>query len=683
MTTVVLSDPVVQPPDRLQTLNEISHVVSATLDLGTLYEMIYEQVSRLMDTSQMFIALHTPGRDSIEVPYLREEGELSFNETVGYGENTTSLVIDRGLFLLYNTTEEYNEYARLYGLRGSIVGAKTSESGIFVPLNTGSRTIGALTVQSGRAHAYTWEDVQTLSVVASQAAVAIENARLYAQSQNSVRQMEVLLRVARMLNGSLDLPTVLQSILEGVREVMPYIHAAILLPNYATREMDIAGAISTEEDQGAGELRSTVKIPFGQGVTGTVFTTGDPLIVPDIHVHPDYLGRHAGWARSEMAVPLKRGSTVVGILDVERSEPNAFSTEDLSLLSLFASQAAIAIENARLFTAQHSRVQELQAVQAIVQKLTPLHDIQPISAAIEHELKELIDFHSCRIFLIDSVDRAIVHINPTGPGATTRMSLGEGITGWIAQHGKSLIVPNALGDSRGLHVSGTPQREESIVGAPLVYEGKVQGVITLSKLGVDQFDENSLRLLEIIAAQLAIAFDRARLYEELHAQAVTDELTRLHNRRYLLDRLREERARATRGKHRLAAIMVDIDNFKRVNDNFGHDSGDVVLRELACVIRAIARAEDVVVRYGGEEFCLLLPEISTADAETMAERLRSRIQAHVMPKGAGVRHVTVSAGVAVLSPADGFDAIFSLADDAMYEGKRRGGNRVMVAGRTA
>lgn len=217
-----------------------------------------------------------------------------------------------------------------------------------------------------------------------------------------------------------------------------------------------------------------------------------------------------------------------------------------------------------------------------------------------------------------------------------------------------------------------------MIGAPLVYEGKVQGVITLSKLGINQFDENDLRLLEIIAGQAAIAFDRARLYEELRAEAVTDPLTGLYNRRYLMERFREEKSRAIRNRHMLAAIMMDIDKFKRVNDTYGHDAGDVVLRELARVTRSVVRAEDIVSRYGGEEFCVLLPETSLSDARHVVERLRAAIEAHQMPEEAGVQGITVSAGMALLDASDPGEELFSRADLAMYEVKHRGGNQVCV-----
>ena len=217
------------------------------------------------------------------------------------------------------------------------------------------------------------------------------------------------------------------------------------------------------------------------------------------------------------------------------------------------------------------------------------------------------------------------------------------------------------------------------MGAPLVYEGRVQGVITLSKLGIDQFDENALRLLEIITAQAAIVFDRARLYDELRVEAITDPLTGLYNRRYLVERLKEEEHRAGRNQAGLAAIMVDIDRFKGVNDRWGHDAGDVVLRRMAEVIRGVVRGEDIVARYGGEEFCVLVPAIAEGEAEQVAERLREMIERAVLPSEAGVEQVTVSVGVAHRQETDTGTALFHRADQAMYQAKRQGGNQVVIA----
>jgi diguanylate cyclase (GGDEF)-like protein len=186
-------------------------------------------------------------------------------------------------------------------------------------------------------------------------------------------------------------------------------------------------------------------------------------------------------------------------------------------------------------------------------------------------------------------------------------------------------------------------------------------------------------LLEIIGAQVAIAVDRARLYAELRREAITDPLVRLWNRRYLMERFREERLRAARSGRPLIALMLDIDKFKRVNDTYGHDAGDVVLQELARLVRVQMRAEDIVARYGGEEFCVLLPETPLDEALHVAERLRVTTAEHPMPDAARIDHVTFSIGVSAWEPTDVAEELFSRADLAMYAVKRRGGNGVCVA----
>ena len=151
--------------DRLQTLNEIGRVMSSTLDLQTLYETIYQQIGRVMDASQFFLALQREEDGSIEVPYLREDGTLLLDQVMPPGPSMTGTIIRTGTPILFHTTQEYDERLRAFGLSAGIVGQQDSESGIFVPLHTGSRTIGALTVQSPRMHAYTEDDMRMLSVL--------------------------------------------------------------------------------------------------------------------------------------------------------------------------------------------------------------------------------------------------------------------------------------------------------------------------------------------------------------------------------------------------------------------------------------------------------------------------------------------------------------------------------------
>jgi diguanylate cyclase (GGDEF)-like protein len=512
-----------------------------------------------------------------------------------------------------------------------------------------------------------------LSVIASQAAVAIVNAELYQQSQQSVRQMQVLLDVARTISGSLDLGSCLDAILTGIHEVVPYFLAAILMPDTGGTYLDVVGATGPLSE----ERKRIIKVPVGHGVSGLAFSTGEPVAVGNVRGFPGYIPGHPDVA-SELAVPLKRGDQVVGVLDIEREEVDAFTEEDVRTLTLFASQAAIAIENARLFAEEQQRIVELSAIQSIVHKLSSLHEVPAIASVIETELKQLIDYTACRLYFLDSDHQILLPVSSAGSQiADYMLRVGEGLAGWVAETGESVIVDNTLTDAR-VWVTGA-RREESMIGAPLVYEGKVQGVITLTMPGVGTFDSDDLRLLEIITGQAAIVIDRARLYGELVQDAMTDPLTGLYNRRYLVERLREERSRSERSSHGLSAIMLDIDKFKDVNDRYGHDAGDIVLVNLATAVGAVVRAEDIVSRYGGEEFCVLVPNIMPDEAESMAERLWRYVQDRELPAEAGADHITISVGVAHMESGDEGELLLSRADAAMYAGKRRGGNMVHVA----
>ncbi|MGH2442063.1 MAG: diguanylate cyclase [Chloroflexota bacterium] len=662
--------------DRLETLSQISRAVSSTLDLHTLYETIYTEISRVMDATMFSIAVLDPDRDLVALPYIREDGNLLVGEQIPFGGNVTSLVIKRGSSLSFGTHHEYRAFAGNNGLPAINVGENEGEAVLFVPMHTGSRTIGTLSVESNRPDAYAEEDLETLTIIASQAAVAIENARLYARSQNSIRQMRVLLHVAQTINQSLDLQTVLQAILASMREVMPYEVAAILLPDFRNKTLDIVDSVRAHGESVTGKL-AEIKVPIGEGVSGKVFSTGLPIIVPDVRQFAGFVDHGIPGVLCEMAVPLQRGDSVVGVLDVGRNGTNAFLPDEVNLLSLFASQAAIAIENARLFEQQRRRVEELQTVQTVVQKLTPLHDRKEIAQVIDLELKRLIDYHACRVYLMDDQESELIPII-LGDTETAKVLIHQGFAGWIATEGRADIIFNTLEDSRPAYIPGTPRRDESMVGAPLVYEGRVRGVITLSKLGAGQFDENSQRLLEIVAAQVAIAFDRARLYEELRHDAITDPLVKLWNRRFLIERYREERQRALRNGRPLAALMVDIDKFKLVNDTYGHLAGDIVLQELSALIRSHMRTEDLVARYGGEEFCVLLPDTTSGAALIAAERLRWAVEHYRFPITAGVTHITVSIGAALWVQTDHGEELFSRADVAMYRVKALGGNAVCI-----
>jgi diguanylate cyclase (GGDEF)-like protein len=196
---------------------------------------------------------------------------------------------------------------------------------------------------------------------------------------------------------------------------------------------------------------------------------------------------------------------------------------------------------------------------------------------------------------------------------------------------------------------------------------------------VDDLSHDDRIVLQTVASELVVAVENSRLYRLTKRLAITDELTDLYNYRYLQQRLDEEIGRADRYGKRLSLLMLDIDNFKRVNDVHGHLVGDGVLAEIGHVLKTTVREVDVVARYGGEEFSIILPETDASGAFIVAEKIREAISLRRFHDEEGERriHITVSVGLASY-PVHAHDkeSLLRAADDAVYRAKETGKNRV-------
>jgi diguanylate cyclase (GGDEF)-like protein len=193
------------------------------------------------------------------------------------------------------------------------------------------------------------------------------------------------------------------------------------------------------------------------------------------------------------------------------------------------------------------------------------------------------------------------------------------------------------------------------------------------------FSKETRTLAEWLASQAAVALDNARLHDIVQRQAITDDLTGLVNRRRFIEALDAEVARARSFGSPLTIVLADLDNFKQVNDEFGHHGGDVVLRAFADLIRSHVRDVDVSGRIGGEEFAILLPETDGAGASRVAERMRRSLNDVPIPVSDGASiHVAASFGVAALAPGQSGDDLLRAADAALYRAKDEGKNRVVA-----
>lgn len=333
------------------------------------------------------------------------------------------------------------------------------------------------------------------------------------------------------------------------------------------------------------------------------------------------------------------------------------------------------IRHAHLFAEQQHRMREFQVLHRLIEMLAPVQEVGAMTAVVHQEMPRLIEYDHCDLVLLGPGTRSFELVGTAKEGIP--MGLDHGVLRRVVERGEVVVLPEAPADDDLFPRGAVAVGKGSVIGAPLVFEGRVHGVIMVTSRAQYRFDDHARRLIEIVAGHLGLALDRARLYTELHRQAVTDELTQLYNRRYLLQCLQIEHERARETQQPLGVVVVDLDRFKQINDTYGHVAGDRALCQVARVLRSAVRNKDIVGRWGGEEFCVLLPEAPLAEVQRVAERLRERL-AHDELAEAGVRQITASVGVAMLSSDDTVDDLFGRADHAAYAAKREGSNRVMT-----
>jgi diguanylate cyclase (GGDEF)-like protein len=238
---------------------------------------------------------------------------------------------------------------------------------------------------------------------------------------------------------------------------------------------------------------------------------------------------------------------------------------------------------------------------------------------------------------------------------------------------RPLVVKLDERTAPGLEAGGHPQHALVV---PIQRSSQLMGVMELYLTAWRELTEDQADLLNGVASQAAIAIRHAQLYQAQEENALTDELTRLPNRRALAQRFLQEMQRARRHHKAIAFLMIDLDNFKLVNDTYGHLNGDAVLAELASIISTGARESDVCARYGGEEFAMILHETTEAGARTLAERIRNKVSAATFPGGL---KLTISIGVAATDEPALFTTLIERADQALYMAKQGGRNQVRVA----
>ncbi|MBI3039845.1 diguanylate cyclase [bacterium] len=332
------------------------------------------------------------------------------------------------------------------------------------------------------------------------------------------------------------------------------------------------------------------------------------------------------------------------------------------------------------------RIRELTIVNEVSQAVNFLGDVSKTLDAILSRAVQALSAERGSIFLLDGryenlVEAAVVlsggETSTLNPEIREKFKIGEGIAGEVFLSGKPRLIKDARKDKAFKTYSKQNLLVSSLICVPLQVKENFIGVMNIVNKTDGEFDQENLQLTLFMANQAAVIIENARLYN----LATIDGLTGLVVHRHFQAKLEEEFRRAKRYDKPLSFIMTDIDHFKKFNDTWGHQTGDLVLREVAICVRKSIRDTDVAARYGGEEFAVILPETDEDGASLFAERLRQRVESSAFQGPKGELKVTISLGVSSFpkNPVETTLEMIKLADEALYSAKHSGRNRVGIA----
>jgi diguanylate cyclase (GGDEF)-like protein len=359
---------------------------------------------------------------------------------------------------------------------------------------------------------------------------------------------------------------------------------------------------------------------------------------------------------------------------------------DVQQVTVAPGHSAAVAELAHLRSELEHRTRLTESLQHFLVRISS-SDPAKTYASILQNSRELLHAERASLMVFDEVSNELVVRAAVGlseeTAAVGRMRLGEGISGAVLESAMPLMVANIDHTTVKPAPHERNYRTKSFISYPITIGGRRIGVLNVTdKTGGGAYDEVDLSLLEIIGPQIAVALERAEWQEratEFQLMSITDPLTGLPNRRYLEERLTEELNRSKRYEYQMSFLMIDIDDFKSYNDLNGHQAGDLALQITAHCLKAALRSADVASRYGGEEFCILLPQTPINEAEVIAERIRQRVQTTTFPHGKTqpLGAVTISIGVSTLGKhIDTAERVIAAADRALYSAKNQGKNRV-------
>lgn len=579
-----------------------------------------------------------------------------------------------------------------------------SQSMLGIPFITQKHKLGALLLGYKEKHIFTGEELFQAQITSEQVALVLSKLQLLEDERKHIRRLTALHEVALISTQVEEEDQLIGRVTEIVGNNLFPDNFGILLLNEQGNFLQPHPSYRFYKT----EKLVYNEIPVGRGITGQVALTGQSMRSGNVKEVEHYLNMDESTC-SELCVPIKFKERVLGVVNAESKKQDAFSADDERLLVTLAGQLATAIEQFRKGQAEHKLFVQLShsrdltySIAHITTQIDKSMSVNEIIQALGRELEGIgltcimaVYDGSLKSFKINytSLKSPLLEIVETGLGyplidymfprsrldhllGARELSQPAVITNPAEEINALFAQINRDGIPNILRRIGVDQ-EMGPMRLPLVFEENLLGILWVWGRGITRSD---LPILSIFAKQISNSLERARLFEEVQSLALTDPLTGLQNRRSTFELGRMEFSRAVRMKRPFSCMMLDLDHFKKINDQFGHQSGDQILQDFAARCMSSVRDGDLVGRYGGEEVIILLPETDREMAIRVAERLGTSVADKPFQTQDNEIFVTVSIGVAAMDEnTPHFEALIARADQALYIAKHKGRNRVAVS----
>ncbi|MBE9475170.1 MAG: diguanylate cyclase [Chloroflexi bacterium] len=573
------------------------------------------------------------------------------------------------------------------------------------PIRLKGKTIGFLNLNSATPGFFTQTKAEWLQAFADQAGVAIENARMFGEIHENARQTALLNAITQTTIMAPDLEGMIQILVDRLGELISADGAYITLWDEDKNRVTPGAAYGPLRDS-----FSEINVEANEKtITSLVLAEGKSLVLKDAELASLQIKKSSKncRAKSILGLPLIADEKKLGAVLITYDQPHHFSEAEISLSEQAARIIALAIYKAKLFESEKERTKELARANTIITALgnaaTQVEAAIKLDRMVEILGEVLADLGLHSMVLLQSSDGENLGIHQLSESVHLVYSGAEYLhhneqdyqlppSGFayyneVINQKQIIFLENVyemigsifpyldeLGPEE-FDTQDSPQPDSQGFLLPLVPGKKVIGCLLI--WGPDMNNQD-IPAFSLFASQISVAIENARLMEKIQQIAITDDLTGLYNRRGLYEVGRLEIERTLRYEMPLAAIVMDIDHFKRVNDQHSHAIGDQVLRSFAKCVQENTRELDVVGRIGGEEFVILLPGSNHKSAQRTAARLQKLIANNVTHTSAGEIKITVSQGVAILDDSmQDLNDLVKAADRALYRAKETGRNRVV------